>query len=369
MLTRLRTLVLGFLAVACTGAAAFAQTTASSDSLRAWHDSLQHDPNGVRVDEQSMHFGHQTVAAGQHLTGDIVAVRGNLDVEGTVDGDAVALLGDVILHQGSKVSGDVVAIGGHVRNDGGTVGGEMRSVSAFSTAPAAAAAPVSTTHATWRSLSLAFGWFVVLSVLGLLTLLLTRSNLDTVAERIRADFTRAFLVGLLGEFALLPALVLALVVLAITVIGIVLIPFAIIAYFLAAAGLLALGFLAMAYVSGESVIERGATSAPVRRAPAGYVLLLGVSLYFALWVVGALFTWAGIFGALIRLVAAAVTWAAVTVGFGAALLSRGGTRTRTPAPGPVAPPVEPDYSWETPTPVTGVAAAPRRTPVANPKDL
>ncbi|HEX6965611.1 MAG TPA: hypothetical protein VF166_07405 [Gemmatimonadaceae bacterium] len=373
MSTPIRSLVLGLLAITCAGALASAQTpvrtAASSDSLHVWLDSLRNDPNGAHVDEQSLHLGHQTVAAGQHLTGDIVAVRGNLDVEGTVDGDAVAILGDVILHPGSKVGGDAVAIGGHVRNDGGTVGGEMRSVSAFSTAPAAAAPPVSTARATWRLLSLALGWFVVLAVLGLLTLLLTRSNLDTVAERIRADFTRAFLVGLLGEFALLPALVLSLVVLAITVVGIVLIPFAIIGFFLAAAGLLALGFLAMSYVSGESIMERGAASAPVRRAPAGYVLLLGLSLYFALWVVGALFTWAGVLGALIRLAAAAVTWAAVTVGFGAALLSRGGTRAHAPTPGPLAPPPEQDYSWETPTPVTGVAAAPRRTPVANPKDL
>lgn len=369
MLTRRLTLGVAVLAIAGAAVTAGAQNRAASDSLSVWLDSLQHDPNGAHVSKQSLHFGPQTVAPGQHVADDIVAVHGNLDVEGTVDGDAVAILGDVILHPGSTVSGDVVAIGGHVRNDGGVVGGEMRSVSAFSTAPTATPAPVSTAHATWSALSLALGWFVVLAVLGLLTLLLTRSNLDTVAERIRTDFSRSFLVGLLGELALLPALVLSLVVLAITVVGIILIPFAIIAYFLAAAGLLALGFLAMAYVSGESMIERGATSAPVRRSPAGYVLLLGLSLYFAFWVLGALFTWAGIVGALLRLAAAAVTWAAVTVGFGATLLSRGGTRSLTPVPAPLAPPPEEDYSWETPTPVTGVAAAPRRTPLSNAKDL
>jgi len=364
----LRALILATVASVVAGSAAPTQTPAAHDSLRVWLDSLRHDPNGVRTSEQSLHFGDQTVAQGQRLTGDIVAVRGNLDVEGAVDGDAVAILGDVILHPGASVSGDVVAIGGKVHNDGAKVGGEMRSVNAFSSVPTAPMVPGTTTRSTWRSLSLSFGWFVVLSVIGLLTLLLTRTNLETVAERVRADFSRAFLIGLLGEFALLPALVLSLVVLAITIIGIVLIPFAIIAYLLAAAGLLALGFLAMAYVTGASVLERGASPAPVRQAPAGYVLLLGLSLYFGFWVLGALFTWAGILGVLLRLVAAAVTWVAVTVGFGAALLSRGGTRTPTGSASSLAPPAEEDYSWQTPTPVTGVAAAPRRTPASYTKD-
>jgi len=63
-----------------------------------------------------------------------------------------------------------------------------------------------------------------------------------------------------------------------------------------------------------------------------------------------------------------VSWVAVTVGLGAALLSRAGTRhlagragvgTTRPAPD--------DLAWQTPTPVTGVTAA-RRPPTAAVKD-
>jgi hypothetical protein len=367
----LRLVVLPLLAAAAAPLAAQAQRAAPApDSLSVWVDSLRRDPNGVVVAPRSLHMGPYTVAPGERVDGSVVAVRGDLDVEGTVLGNAVAIRGDVILHPGSSVAGDAVAIGGQVRPEGGRVGGEMRSVSAFSTAAAATDAPLSRAQATWRSISLAVGWFTVLAVIGLLTLLLTRSNLETVAERIRDDFSRAFLIGLLGEFALLPGLVLSLVVLAITLIGIVLIPFAIIAYLLAAAGMLALGFIAMAYVSGESVLARRASPYAGRRSAAGYTLLLGLSLYFGLWILGAAFTWAGIVGALLRLAVAAVTWVAVTVGFGATLLSRAGTHSSRGAGLPPLPPLaEEEYSWQTPTPVTGVAAAPRPAAGSTPPEL
>ncbi|HEX5436089.1 MAG TPA: hypothetical protein VFW98_02945 [Gemmatimonadaceae bacterium] len=337
---------------------------APADSLSAWLDSLRQDPNGVRVAPQALRSGSQTVGSADHVAGSIVAVHGTLTVDGAIDGNAVAIGGDVVLHAGSHVGGDAVAVGGQVRDEGGEVSGEMRSLSGFTHAAPVAGTSASRAATTGRSLSLAIGWFVVLSVVGLLTLLLTRTNLETVAERIRTDFSRAFLVGFAGELALLPALVLSLAALAITVIGIILIPFAIIAFLLAAAGLLALGFIAMAYVSGESVLEYRSGGTMRRRAPAGLLLLLGLSIFLAFWLVGALFTWAGIVGAVLRLVAAAVTWVAVTVGFGAALLSRGGTR---------APPhlyaldhgaLDEEYSWETPTPVTGIAAARPRTPAS-----
>ena len=56
---------------------------------------------------------------------------------------------------------------------------------------------------------------------------------------------------------------------------------------------------------------------------------------------------------------------AVTAGFGAVLISRAGTRRTVPPQAPVAP--LDDMSWQTPTPVSGVAAARRPTPVASGK--
>jgi hypothetical protein len=206
------------------------------------------------------------------------------------------------------------------------------------------------------------GWFLVLAVIGLFVILFARNSLENIAERIRDDFSRSFLYGVAGQVAALPVLVAGIVVLAITVVGILLIPFAIVAFILAVAGALALGFVAMSYATGEAAMRwRGAVS-PYAPAPALQFLLVGLSFYFVLWVLGGAFVWAGWLGAALRLVAAVVTWVALTVGFGATLASRGGTRAPTSTPPQVPPPPTTDYEWQTPTPVSGVAAARRPTP-------
>jgi hypothetical protein len=120
----------------------------------------------------------------------------------------------------------------------------------------------------------------------------------------------------------------------------------------------------MSYVTGEAAMRwRGAVS-PYAPPPVVQFLLIGLSLYFVLWMVGGLLSWAGWLGALLRLVAAMVTWVAVTVGFGATLASRGGTRApgRSSTPRVPPPSSSPDTGWQTPTPVSGVAAARRPTP-------
>ncbi|HXE59354.1 MAG TPA: hypothetical protein VN607_01560 [Gemmatimonadaceae bacterium] len=334
-----------------------------SDSIAVVVDSLARDANGVVIEKSVVQQGPQTIAAGNTVNGSIASWHGPLDVRGTVTGNAVAIDGDVVVHTGGTVRGDAVSLGGHVQLDGGTVQGEMRSLSALTVGPLVSSLPRSPAQVTKRSVSLAVGWYLVLAVIGLFTALFARGNLETIAERIRDDFSHSFFYGVVGQIALLPALVVGIVALCITVIGILLIPFAIVGFVLGGAGALALGFIAMSYVTGEAAMRwRGAVS-PYTPPPVVQFLLIGLSLYFVLWMVGGLLSWAGWFGALLRLVAAMVTWVAVTVGFGATLASRGGTR----APGRMPPPREPlapipDTSWQTPTPVSGVAAARRPTP-------
>lgn len=358
------------LSVAASGSGIAAQATHTparavngGDSITATVDSLARDPNGVVIERSSVQSGAHTVAAGTTVNGSIASWHGPLDVRGTVTGNAVALGGDIVVHTGGTVRGDAVALGGHVQLDGGTVEGEMRSLSALTVGPLARTAARTPAQATKRSLSLAVGWYLVLAVIGLFVALFARGNLETIAERIRDDFSRSFLYGVVGQIALLPALVVGIVALCITVIGILLIPFAIVGFVLGGAGALALGFLAMSYVTGEAAMRwRGAVS-PYTPPPVVQFLFIGLSLYFVLWMIGGLMSWAGWFGALLRLVAAMVTWVAVTVGFGATLASRGGTRAPSGhVPPPQVPPLVTDASWQTPTPVSGVAAARRPTP-------
>jgi hypothetical protein len=148
------------------------------------------------------------------------------------------------------------------------------------------------------------------------------------------------------------------VALAITVLGALLIPFAIVAYVIAAAGLVTLGFLAVARLTGGAITsDRGTTS---RRGVNLRALISGLAIFLGIWMVAALFTWSPVAGAAFRAIGIAVTWVAATVGLGAALSSRAGTQR--PGAGSKSRTTSTDeFAWQTPTPVTGVAAATRRT--------
>jgi len=334
-------------------------------SIRSFLDSLKRDPNGITLSPDAVQSGPRTVAAKDHVTGDVAAWKGPLDIYGTVDGNAVAIGGDVIVHPGATVRGEALSVGGSVKADG-IVGGDMRTLSGLSIGPLAVHSRTPA-QAARRSFSLAVGWYLMLALVGLGITLFARSNLEAVAQTIREDFARAFLFGVLGEVALTPAFVLGCVALAITLIGIIAIPFFAVAFVAAAAGAIALGFVATAFLTGESVLRRREAATLDASSTTLQYLFIGLSIFFVLWALGGAMAWAGLFGSFVRVVVACITWAAVTVGFGATLLSRAGTRGHhAPAPRPLTHTEE--YAWQTPTPVTGVAAARRPTPAPRPPE-
>ena len=303
--------------------------------------------------------GGRRVAAGETVRGTIAVAGGPLEVHGRVEGDAVALHGDVVVHEGGVVRGDAVAIGGRVRARGGVVEGDIRSVSAFlrlSNRPEArgAARP----EATWRAIKVVLGWLAILIIIGIGVLVFAEATLDPVVDALQQRFARAFWYGLAAQLVAIPALLLIVVALALTVVGILLIPFAIVAYAVALAGALTLGFLAVARFTGASIGRGGQRGArPVRRTSL-QALVIGLVVYIGLWLAAAAFTWSPLAGSILRAAALAVTWVAVTLGLGALIASRMSIRAQKgAAPGAVDPMV-----WQTPTPVTGVAAA--RRPVS-----
>jgi hypothetical protein len=143
--------------------------------------------------------------------------------------------------------------------------------------------------------------------------------------------------------------------LAITVIGVLLIPFAVVAYVIAAAGLVTLGFLAVARLAGGTLASSQGTTS--ERGVHLRALIIGLVAFLGIWMLAAAFTWNPLAGAVLRALAIAVTWVGATVGLGATLTSRAGTQraikssTRS---------TNDELSWQTPTPVSGVAAATRR---------
>lgn len=306
----------------------------------------------------SVTSGPRTIARGTTVKGTVVA-RGPVDVFGTVTGTVVSLAGDVVVHQGGVVTGDVLSVGGRVVADSGRVDGEMRSMNALPNLAAATAAaavvPRTPMQVTLDAVRLVTGAFAVLLVIALGVLLFAGHNLDEVVGTLERRFARAFWVGLSGQLLVLPVLVVLIVALAVSVIGILLIPFAIVAYGVAVAGIVTLGFLAVARLVGGA-LWRAENSSARARAIGG--LAIGIAVFFALWLVAALLGWAPLAASVVRAAALAATWAALTLGLGAAILSRAGTHRRIASGSR---PIE-LASWQTPTPITGVIAA--RRPVA-----
>lgn len=307
----------------------------------------------------SVRQGGLTIAAGETRRGPVAVSRGDLVVNGTVTGDAMAIDGNVIVQTGGRITGDAVAVRGRVRLDGGTIEGEMRTLSNFS-APEVVAVARTPWQETTRALQIATTVFAIAIGLGLGILLLAGDTLHAVARTLEASFSRSFIVGLVGQLAIAPVLALGLIALAITILGLLLIPFATVAYVLAVVGMAVLGFLALAEVTGTAIAARkpGAGSA---RGVALRALLIGTAIYLGLWILAAAFTWQPVLGGILRVFAATVTWVAITAGFGAVILSRGGQRRPQAA---LEEPMQDIASWQTPTPVGGVAAARRPTPAS-----
>lgn len=306
-------------------------------------------------------IGGRTVAPGETVRGVVAVARGPLEVRGRIDGNALALHGDIVIHPGGIIQGDAVAIGGHVRARGGVVEGDIRSVSGLLPMPSRSRRQEPAgAAATWQAMKVVLGWLAILLVIGIGVLVFAEPTLEPVVEALHQRFGRAFWYGLAAQLAAIPALLVILLGLALTVVGILLIPFAIVAYAVALAGVLTLGFLAVARFTGAAITggARGGRTAPVRGASLR-ALVVGLVPYLGLWLAAAAFTWSPLAGSILRAAALAVTWVAITLGLGAIIASRvTAWRPQSAGASGGADPMV----WQTPTPVTGVAAA--RRPVS-----
>jgi hypothetical protein len=298
--------------------------------------------------------GNDTVAAGDTVAGPLVVVGGHADVRGTVLGNVYAIFGDVTIHDGADVRGGVAAWRGQVIIDGGRVRGSLRAW------PVAAARPERAPISTARALVLVAGWTGMMVVVGLLVLMLATPNLTATARVLEASFGRAFLAGVVGQLAFLPLCLLLVASLAVTIVGVLLIPFALVVAPIALAGIVTLGWNALALVAGRALRK---IPADASRSAILSAMGPGIVLLMLPWLLAAMLHGAGTAGFLARIVALAVTWVAATAGLGGALLSRAGTAkpkrdAEPPRGGPA--------SWQTPTPVAGVAAARRPIPARPP---
>ncbi|HUR93943.1 MAG TPA: polymer-forming cytoskeletal protein [Gemmatimonadales bacterium] len=321
----------------------------------------------VTVPDGNARRGDFSIGSNESMPGHLLVVQGTADIYGKLLGNLVTVEGDVVLHPGGVISGDVLTLGGEVRDEGGEIGGEVRtfrSSSALQTlVPAPIAAP-SAVETLFRRAAGVVGVFLTLGALGFGLVMFGRPNLEVVSDTVAHSFGRAFATGLLGQLLLLPTFGMLVVGLILSVVGIVLLPFAVVVYVLLVIIGAVGGYLAVAHAMGETYTRRRLALGDMIGSPNSYrYLLVGLGALAAFWMAWSVFGWVPVAGDLIRGAAILVTWLLGTAGFGAALLSRAGLRANFA--GRLIPPeaLTDEYLWATPQ--FGVTAAKRpgsRTP-------
>ncbi|HEV2147138.1 MAG TPA: polymer-forming cytoskeletal protein [Longimicrobiaceae bacterium] len=288
--------------------------------------------------------GDHVVAKGETVDGDMVVVGGDLRVEGEVRGNAVVTGGDLVMEEGGTVLGDAVVTGGELIDNGGSILGEMRTVGVDGHIPALQAPP-RPPRAPEHAARFGGSWFepigrgiagvfstlalgLVLAGIGAGLVFYGLPYLRKVSDTVRSSPGRSAAVGLAASFLIVPAFVLLVVALAVSIIGIPLLLVAVPLYPVMVVAAFGFGLLAVAHLIGEYTAEqRGGFDFSYRNAYA-YVFF-GVGLLLApllaahmIGMIGFL-GWAG---ALLKVVGGMILWVAATLGVGAVILTRAGTR-------------------------------------------
>ncbi|MBW3627872.1 MAG: polymer-forming cytoskeletal protein [Gemmatimonadetes bacterium] len=323
-------------------------------------------PSAVTQGSKSVFTGDHTIAAGETVD-DVVVVGGDLRVQGTVTGDAVVVGGHLVMEESGLVQGDATVTGGSIVENGGRIRGEMRMLDRPADAGAVAAAgagddepedddeqwgrdmaghegerdhrgrwfgdhgrsPFSAIAGGFSGLISVIAFGLVLAGIGALLIFYGRSYLDTVSDTIRASTLRSGAVGLAASFLLIPAFVVLVVALAVSIIGIPFLLVAVPLYPLAVASAAGMGLLSAAHAVGERTSEQRNTTFDFRYRNAYAYLFTGLGMLLAPLVAANLIEmtgFLGFIGILLEIATWAVIWAATTIGLGAVILSRAGTR-------------------------------------------
>ncbi len=169
-------------------------------------------PSGAREAGDLVSFG-RSIEVGGEVVGSVVATVGDVRVTGGVRGHVVVLRGDAVLAGDGRVDGDVLAVGGTVRFEGGataarSVGGVVRSLDALEAAFVSELKTSPVAGASFSPLLVSFRIFLLFLwlVAGLAFLRFAPRRLDAAAALVPG---RAVLLGALGASAVLTGLLLA----------------------------------------------------------------------------------------------------------------------------------------------------------------
>jgi hypothetical protein len=296
-------------------------TDEDGDTMRLdWDEAVGIETLG----EDVVRMGNDVhVPEDQVVEGDVVAIMGDVRVDGYVEGDAVAVGGSLFLGPRGRIDGDGVSVGGTVEKDGGVIRGETVSIGFGKGWCRGPGFVMGGFFSSARRFVLLIMWLIILVLLGALLIAVVRRPVDIVSDRVRKEAFFNGLIGLLAWALVIPIIVL----LAITVIGIpiaILVPFVFVIMML-------LGFVGVAVATGQKFTGSGDGGAYKAMA-------LGTVVLYGLWLVGALLRMGPgplhFAGSIFGFLGMAVVFVATTVGLGAVVTSRFGTREKTPKPAP-----------------------------------
>ena len=276
----------------------------------------------------------------EEVDGDVVALGGSVEIRGTVTGNAVAIGGDVDVFSTGIVEGDAVSVGGQVTKHGSAViRGEKVSIAFFS-------GP----RFRFPSLHAPFPFFLtgfhapawaffarILKILlfifvGIVIVSILPRHVDKVKEKVKGEFLKSGLVGLAAQILVIPIFIL----LIITIIGI---PVAVLVEPLLIIAALILGYTGVCLFIGEKLQEHTSLKPDTRI----MILVIGI---LAVELVPLLARVMGFFGGpfsplgwIVALIGWMIGYVVITVGLGASILTRLGTRPKevSPATATVAP--------------------------------
>lgn len=190
-------------------------------------------PSGVKVNGDAVALFGDVVVNGD-LTGEAVAIFGDISVSGNIEGDVVSIFGEVSVKDNGVISGDAVGIlGGVEKSSNGVIRGEIADINV----------PFSTKKADGLIPRVSFGdmiGLIVIYAFSCLAILIAPDRIRLMSEESKIMPGRRFAMGFLILVMFIPASVILSILLAITLIGIIFIPFIFIALFLVAfAGMVA----------------------------------------------------------------------------------------------------------------------------------
>ena len=274
----------------------------------------------------SARIGQYSVGSDETIHGHVVVLEGSTEIHGRVEGNVITLDGDVTVFPGGSIVGDVLSIGGAVHKVGdGTIGGSIQELAASAPPPASPPASILPGQIVRHAAGLS-GLFLTLTVLGFGLVTFGRPNLEIVSDTVTHSFGRSFLAGLLGQVLVLPTFGMLVIGLALTIAGALLLPFAVAVYVLLVLVTSIGGLLAVAHAIGERITHRRMARGIVVSPNSYRYIVTGLGVAATIWIAWVAFGWVPVAGTLMLMAAGLTTWTVATVGFGAALLSRGGIR-------------------------------------------